>query len=164
VIALVTTLLAVVALYGGMAFGLFGHCCPRINANETAAVATLRNLASAQEQFRSAGHDRFGTFGELSAGVPVRGTDRRLDPPVLSPAFRKVLPDGTVKRSGYRFRLDVGKDTWRGFAWPDPQRRGSRRTFFIDGATGKVLATVSESHEGDRGPADETGHVWVEVR
>jgi hypothetical protein len=164
VIALATTCLAALALHAGVALGVFGHRCARFNANETAAVATLRNIASAQKQFREVVPDRYGTFGELSADAPIRGTDRLLSPPLLSGAFRGALSDGTVRRSGYRFRIDLEDGGWRCFAWPDPRREGSRRTFLIDGSAGVVLATVDERHEGDRGPAALDGNDWVEVR
>src|SRR5688572_10894076 len=69
----------------------------RLSANETAAVATLRNIISAQAQFQqgaksdtdSDGTGEYGGFYEMSAG----GTGRLmagtvLTPPVLSGAFR----------------------------------------------------------------------------
>ncbi|HKB14488.1 MAG TPA: prepilin-type N-terminal cleavage/methylation domain-containing protein, partial [Planctomycetota bacterium] len=50
--------------------------------NETAAIATLRNLLAAQAQVQAAsqidvdgdGAGEYGTFGELSGADPVRGT------------------------------------------------------------------------------------------
>jgi prepilin-type N-terminal cleavage/methylation domain-containing protein len=107
----------------------------RLNANETAAVATLRNISSAQAQFQATakgdsdndGTGEFGCFTELSGAVDVRGDANigQLNPPVLSGAFRN--PDGTtgfVSRSGYYFKIylpqsdgtgyvaDVGTPTW----------------------------------------------------
>ncbi|MHC4956190.1 MAG: prepilin-type N-terminal cleavage/methylation domain-containing protein, partial [Planctomycetota bacterium] len=49
----------------------------RLNSNETAAVATLRNIISAQAQFQSTaradennnGVGEYGTFGEMSGGT-----------------------------------------------------------------------------------------------
>ena len=74
----------------------------RLNSNETAAIATLRNIISAQAQFQSTaraddnnnGVGEYGSFGELSGGVGVRGGNV-LKPPVLSTAFRTVLKIGT---------------------------------------------------------------------
>ncbi|MHC4549504.1 MAG: type II secretion system protein [Planctomycetota bacterium] len=84
----------------------------RLNSNETAAIATLRNLVSAQAQFqttaRADGNDNgtgeFGTFAELSAAVGVRG-GAMLVPPILSTAFRAVNANGEVARSGYQYAM-----------------------------------------------------------
>jgi prepilin-type N-terminal cleavage/methylation domain-containing protein len=88
----------------------------RLNANETAAIATLRNLSSAQAQFQAGakidvdedGSGEFGFFGELSGAVAVRGpnggTLAAIDPPVLSAAFRSVN-NSVVTRSGYIFQM-----------------------------------------------------------
>ncbi|MHC4470633.1 MAG: DUF2950 family protein [Planctomycetota bacterium] len=107
----------------------------RLNANETAAVATLRNISSAQAQFQATakadtdgdGIGEFGTFRELSGGTDVRGnaTTGTLNPPVLSGAFRTPDPTtGFTSRSGYYFKIylpqsdgtgyvaDVGSPTW----------------------------------------------------
>ena len=83
----------------------------RIRSNEWAAVATLRNITSAQAQFQSTaradenrnGVGEYGSFGELSGAVEVREGDK-LNPPVLSTVFRKVR-DGRAKRGGYYFRI-----------------------------------------------------------
>jgi prepilin-type N-terminal cleavage/methylation domain-containing protein len=85
----------------------------RLNANETSAISTLRNISSSQAQFQASskadtdndGTGEFGVFGELSGGVAVRGTTL-LNPPVLSGAFRTLNSAiGTVSRSGYIFSL-----------------------------------------------------------
>jgi prepilin-type N-terminal cleavage/methylation domain-containing protein len=84
----------------------------RLNSNETAAIATLRNIISAQAQFQSTsradvnnnGVGEYGTFGEMSGNNPVRG-GATLNPPVLSTAFRTVSANGTVSRSGYIFQI-----------------------------------------------------------
>lgn len=86
----------------------------RLNANETAAIATLRNIISAQAQFQSTaraddnnnGVGEYGTFAELSGGLGVRG-NATLNPSVLSSAFRSVTTNlnGEVSRSGYIFQI-----------------------------------------------------------
>src|SRR5687768_16127888 len=86
----------------------------RLSANETAAIATLRNIISAQAQFQQGakadtdndGTGEYGGFYEISAG----GTGRLLagtvlTPPVLSGAFRVLNVNGEVSRSGYFFRM-----------------------------------------------------------
>jgi prepilin-type N-terminal cleavage/methylation domain-containing protein len=92
----------------------------RLSANETAAIATLRNLASAQAQAQASGaidgdgdgSGEYGFFGELSgadfvrafaAGAQVIGTVK-ITPPVLSGAFGNVT-NSVVSRSGYMFKL-----------------------------------------------------------
>ena len=89
----------------------------RLNANETAAVATLRNISSAQAQFQAtskADMDRdgtggFGSFRELSGDSAVRAGHPQaaglLNPPVLSGAFRTPNANGEVSRSGYFFQI-----------------------------------------------------------
>lgn len=88
----------------------------RLNANETAAIATLRNISSAQAQFQATskgdqdndGTGEFGCFTELSGAINVRGsaTVGRLNPPVLSGAFRTpTAATGFVSRSGYYFAI-----------------------------------------------------------
>jgi type IV pilus assembly protein PilA len=95
----------------------------RLNANESAAIATLKNISSAQAQCQASGAidtnrngaGEYGYFGELSGGVGVRdnansaSTDR-LQPPVLSGAFANVatqtgITGGVVSRSGYLFQM-----------------------------------------------------------
>jgi len=84
----------------------------RLNSNETAAIATLRNIISAQSQFQTTaradennnGVGEYGVFAELSGAVGVRG-GTVLNPPVLSTAFRAVNANGEVSRSGYLFSM-----------------------------------------------------------
>ncbi len=84
----------------------------RLNSNETAAIATLRNIISAEAQFQTTaradennnGVGEYGTFGEMSGGQGVRG-GANLQPPVLSTAFRMVSANGEVSRSGYMYAV-----------------------------------------------------------
>jgi type IV pilus assembly protein PilA len=102
----------------------------RISANENAAIATLRSIAAAQQQFQSSsaidtdadGGGEFGFFGELSGaaemriydeatGLPALGgaVDDILDPPFLATAFGNILDDpsgdGVIERQGYNFKM-----------------------------------------------------------
>ena len=90
----------------------------RLNANETAAISTLRNISSSQAQFQASskadgdsdGAGEFGMFRELSGGVGVRtdstGTaGSTLNPPVLSGAFRTLNANAEVSRSGYLYKM-----------------------------------------------------------
>jgi prepilin-type N-terminal cleavage/methylation domain-containing protein len=93
----------------------------RLNSNETAAIATLRNIISAQSQFQTTsrandnnnGVGEYGTFAELSGATGVRG-NAVLNPPVLSTAFRAVNAAGEVSRSGYMFQMYLPDDTGKG--------------------------------------------------
>lgn len=95
----------------------------RQSANESAAIATLRALMSAQAQVQSAaaidtdadGMGEFGGFAELAGLAPVRvsnaGTAAAgnaasdlLDPPMLSAPFGVVAGSQTA-RSGYLFQM-----------------------------------------------------------
>src|SRR5262249_51324328 len=76
----------------------------RLNANESAAVATLKNILSAQAQCQASGiidanrngAGEYGFFGELSGAQPVRNNEtggvgtERVAPPYLSGAFGNV--------------------------------------------------------------------------
>ena len=83
----------------------------RLRSNETMAIATLRNIISAQAQFQATaiadenhnGVGEFGSFGGMSAAKPVR-EGRVMNPPVLSTTFRKT-ENGRVKRGGYYFKI-----------------------------------------------------------
>ena len=152
----------------------------RLNSNETAAIATLRNIISAQAQFQSTaradengnGVGEYGTFGELSGAVNVRGSTRVIKPPVLSTAFRTVNSDGQVSRSGYLFSIylpddagvgvpeaggggvaagavgaDVGEITWVCYAWPTSYGNTGNRTFFVSQG-GDIIATEDSSYSG----------------
>ena len=85
----------------------------RLNANESAAIATLKNVSSAQAQCQASGviddnnngAGEFGYFGELSGADLVRSggglsTTERIRPAVLSSAFGNVQ-NSRVVRSGY---------------------------------------------------------------
>ena len=85
----------------------------RLNANESAAIATLRNISSAQAQFQAGaktdvdrdGTGEFGYFAEMAGGMAPRGKANPIVPPVLSGAFLNVDGNGHVSRSGYLFAM-----------------------------------------------------------
>ena len=84
----------------------------RLNANESAAIATLKNISSAQAQCQASGvidvngngAGEYGFFGELSGRVAVRASTQSITPPVLSTAFGNVAA-AQVVRSGYVFQM-----------------------------------------------------------
>jgi len=95
----------------------------RLNANESAAIATLKNISSAQAQVQASGGidangngaGEYGFFGELSGKVGVRTATAptggaKITPAVLSAAFGNVQSggngtSGVVVRSGYYFQM-----------------------------------------------------------
>jgi hypothetical protein len=140
----------------------------RRNANESAAIATLKNISSAQAQCQASGAidanqngaGEYGTFAELAGKVAKRGA--LIVPPVLSTAFARV-ENGVTTRSGYHFRIWLpGKDAaalaematggpdaaidaaqaetlWCCYAWPVEPGKSGQRAFFVD-QHGDVLA------------------------
>lgn len=99
----------------------------RLNANESAAIATLKNISSGQSQCQASGvidvngngQGEYGFFGELSGRVAVRnntGATQTISPPVLSTAFGNVNADSNVSRSGYLFRMFLPTATATGVA------------------------------------------------
>jgi prepilin-type N-terminal cleavage/methylation domain-containing protein len=114
----------------------------KVSSNESAAIATLRSLMSAQAQVQSSGaidsdsdgSGEYAYFGEISGVVPVRvdagGTPgpgvATLDPSVMSTAFG-VVQNSRVARSGYFFQIYL-PDALRGPQAEDPTG-GSLLTF-----------------------------------
>ncbi len=84
----------------------------RLNANESAAIATLKNISSGQSQCQASGvidvnsngSGEYGFFGELSGKVAVRNGTQTISPPVLSTAFGNIAA-ARVTRSGYLFQM-----------------------------------------------------------
>lgn len=104
----------------------------RLAANESAAISTLRSIASAQAQIQASsaidsdadGGGEYGYFGELSgadplrvsvAGVPAAGAVGvdELNPAMLSSAFGDIAVS-TVQRSGYVFQIYLPSSTVAG--------------------------------------------------
>ncbi|MFO0985394.1 MAG: DUF2950 family protein [Planctomycetota bacterium] len=88
----------------------------RLSANESAAIATLRNVISAQSQFQTQsavdtdgdGIGEYGWFTEMAGTADLRGAPAgtRLVPPVLSAALGTLQADGvSINRSGYFFQM-----------------------------------------------------------
>ena len=85
----------------------------RLAANESAAIATLRNVVSAQSQLQSQGAidvdtdgiGEHGWFAEMAGAIALRGGGPLLNPPVLSGALGNVNANGEVNKSGYFFAL-----------------------------------------------------------
>ncbi|MCA8956726.1 MAG: hypothetical protein KDC87_11685, partial [Planctomycetes bacterium] len=109
----------------------------RLNANENAAIATLKNIATSQAQCRTSGAidtnangaGEYGYLAELSGGVGIRTSAGSpsatlLSPPALSGAFAEVhspagVTGGVVARSGYYFQLYLPDGTGAGIPEAD---------------------------------------------
>ena len=97
----------------------------RLSANETAAIATLRNIISAQAQFQQSakadedndGTGEYGGFVELSGAAAGRMA-AVLVPPVLSGSFRVLNGAGEVSRSGYFFTMFLPDNNGAGVQEP----------------------------------------------
>ncbi len=154
----------------------------RLRSNETAAIATLRNIISAQSQFQSTAiadenlNDigEYGSFGEMSAAMPVR-EGRVMNPPVLSSAFRKI-ENGRAKRGGYYFNIflpragvdglaehrdggflahvldpNLSETTWCAYAWPVERGVTGERCFFVNQA-GDIYGNSDRKYGGESEP------------
>jgi type II secretory pathway pseudopilin PulG len=113
----------------------------RLKANETAAIATLRMVNSAQQQFRYTDAD--GNNRQDYAATISALTEKDLIPPALA--------SGT--KSGYIFSIRRGADPqnqWRCTANPLKPGTSGRRYFFID-ETG-VIRFETEQMAGSESP------------
>ena len=101
----------------------------RLAANESNAIATLRNVVSAQAQFQQMsvidtdadGTGEYGFFGDLSGqytldshGGPANSNT--LVPPVLAGSFRNVDAAGLLDKGGYQFKIWLPDTTGVGLA------------------------------------------------
>ncbi len=85
----------------------------RLNANESAAISTLRNVVSAQAQIQAQaaidvdadGIGEHGFFAEMAGSVNLRGGVAPLTPACLSGALGIVDANGFVNKAGYYFGL-----------------------------------------------------------
>jgi prepilin-type N-terminal cleavage/methylation domain-containing protein len=88
----------------------------KLDADETAAIATVRQIVQSQVIFANRkeadlngnGVGEHGTFGEMSGNVAVRaanGGTKFMDPSAINPSFRAISPLGEMVRSGYYYRL-----------------------------------------------------------
>ncbi len=156
----------------------------RIDANEAAAIATLRMMMSAEAQFESSGcadrdKDGIGEYGSLAemAGMALLPSGEWLEPPILSKKCG-ILVDGCLQKSGYNFRcflpdrngVAIAERPEGGAppeveanhsevqfaicAWPIEPGSTGNRAFYIT-QLGVIRATTFESiSHARRGPVD----------
>lgn len=85
----------------------------RISANENAAIATLRSIASAQAQAQASAvidtdgdtGGEYAYLGEMAGIAPLRGGTEFMEPALLVSSLGNVTPAGIAERSGYLFRV-----------------------------------------------------------
>ncbi len=90
----------------------------RLSANESAAIATLRNMVSAQSELQSQGAidqdvdgiGEHGWFAEMAGAINMRDSTGPnggpvLAPPVLSGSLAVVNANSEVNKSGYFYQL-----------------------------------------------------------
>ena len=83
-----------------------------LNSNESAAIATLKNISSAQSQMQASGsidvngngQGEYAFFAEMAGISPLRGSKSPLAQPVLSEKFGNVV-GGRVQRGGYWYQM-----------------------------------------------------------
>src|SRR5262245_61434493 len=154
----------------------------RLSANESAAIATLRNIISAQSQFETQavvdtdgdGIGEYGWFTEMAGTAVPRGATGVLVPPVLSAALGTLGVNAEINRSGFFFQMflpdingagltetagfnnpdsNVCETAWICYAWPqDRQTTGNRA--FVSNQTGDVLQSKNDiaPHDGNVNP------------
>ena len=134
----------------------------RLSANESAAISTLRSVASAQAQIQSSsavdtdadGGGEYAYFGELSgvdplrisaAGVPAAGgAVDLLNPAILSSAFGNIAAS-VVVRSGYCFQMFLPDAAGVGI----PSSARAARTPLLS----RIRTTARSSGAATRGPS-----------
>lgn len=149
----------------------------RVVANETAVIATLRAVATAQAQFVTTntldtdgnGIGEYGTFGELGALEPLRGTTTPIGRNLLSVSVATVQATGWAAHHGYQFAMylpDAGgagvpalaanaatidaslaQGRWTCVAWPSALGKSGTRTFFVN-EQGLVLQAREAGYSG----------------
>lgn len=146
-------------------------------ANESAVVATLRSVATAQFKFKTMGLvdvDRngqfeFGTFGELCGATNLRGTADKLNPHVLSVKFSQTDASGRITDHGYHIAVHLpdaagnglaetsgnlaavdpllAQDYWTVVAWPLVRGRSGKAAYFVN-QSGTILKCEGGTYSG----------------
>jgi prepilin-type N-terminal cleavage/methylation domain-containing protein len=185
-ILIVVTLIAIIA---GIA--VVNLLSGRLNANERAVISTLRTVCSAEMQFKTMNlvdadgnsASEYGTLGEMSGAVMLRGTGVTLNPNLLSLHLGNVDADGHVGKHGYLFALFLpdaagnglpetpanqalidprnSASFWTCVAWPATHGQTGWHTFFVN-QRGDILMSTDADYSGKtRVPAPNCALVGV---
>ena len=114
---IVTAIIAIIA-----AIAIPNLLAAKLSSNETAAIATLRNLTSAQAQIQASGKidcdadgiGEYGSFPEMTGTLAVRSdnttgvssytsSSTAVSPAILSPSLANTNAAGFVTKAGYAF-------------------------------------------------------------
>ena len=176
---LIELLIVLVILAIIMTLALPNLLSARLLSNETAAIASLKAIATAQAQFQKRaaadedldGWGEYGSIGEMTGQVAVRGSGATIQPAVLATSMASLNGNGESVKRGYLYRLflpdasgsgvgeiagggagagvdaDQAEVTWCCYAWPIQYSQSGVRTFFINQG-GEVLATEVEAYSG----------------
>ena len=137
----------------------------KLSANETSAIATLRNLNSSQVMCQGSGRidadkdsaGEYGTFLELSGAVGVRRNfdsgppgvadfnaplGAKMSPPVVSQSLKNVDANGFVSKAGYLFMILLPDGTSPIALWVHEVNTGNLETPVPD------LSVLGQSNGG----------------
>ena len=128
------------------------------------------------------GTGEYGGFLEMAGAVQGRLVSK-LNPPVLSSAFRELTQNGEATRNGYLYRIylpdsagrgvgeprsgfeasmvdaDLAETTWCLYAWPEDYGSTGTRTYFTNQG-GDVMWTDARPYSGTgSGPAADAAFV-----
>ena len=175
---IVTALIAVIA-----SIAVPNLLSSKLVSNETAAIATMRAISSAQFQFQTSsvldlnsdGGSEFGTLRELGGLDPVRGTSAPLAIGLLSKSAAITDLTGGVTLKGYRFRMflpaadgtgvvataanaaqfdpALSQRYWTCVAWPLVQGKSGKRAFFVN-QQGMLLESRATDYDGSSSEPD----------
>ena len=150
----------------------------RMQSNETAAIATLRAIASAQAKFQvsatidrdSDGMAEFGTLGEMSGSTPVVGTGELLAPTYLPRSLGLLDANGRVSKNGYLYAIylpdaaglgvpetaarradadpNLAEMAYSVVAWPARVGATGNFTYYLNGS-GDIVKTREGRYSGD---------------
>ena len=91
---------------------------PEYAVNETKAIEALRTLGSAQHLY----HARYKVYTTLEVLHSVHAIDLAL--------AKATTPENA--KDGYYFRIEPGKDQWKGVALPAQPGKTGKRSFYMD--------------------------------
>jgi prepilin-type N-terminal cleavage/methylation domain-containing protein len=116
----------------------------RLAANESNAIATLRNVVSSQAQFQQSaaidsdgdGTGEYGFFGDMSGLFTLDSHSgpnvNVLNPPVLAASFRNIDAAGVVTKGGYCFRIYLPDAAGAGITEDGTQANGGQPLVIAD--------------------------------
>jgi prepilin-type N-terminal cleavage/methylation domain-containing protein len=146
-------------------------------ANESAVIATLRAISSAQMQFEAQhyvdvdgdGNFEYATLKEITGAQPLRSGGTALAPGLLSVPLSLLNAAGRLHRHGYYFALylpdtagvglpeteanrgsiapELAADYWTCVAWPHTYGQTGHDTFFVN-QQGQILRAPEAKYSG----------------